>query len=147
MAGKHRPPLTYKKAAKIKTLREQNIPITQIMGEVHCSPTTIYKVMNDPEWQERLKDDKQFVEYRTQIKRTMQAQSLAVSQQALQQMEDKLHLATAPQAAVVFGILRDKERLDAGESTENIAHVHKYDLRKLDRLAENLAKSLMPPKG
>ena len=44
---------------------------------------------------------------------------------------------------MIYGILRDKERLDAGESTENIAHIHKYDLQKLDILAERLSRSLL----
>ena len=44
---------------------------------------------------------------------------------------------------MIYGILRDKERLDAGEATENIAHIHKYDLQKLDILAERLSRSLL----
>jgi len=140
--------LTYQRAAKIKMMAgELQLPQAQIKREVHCSQQTIERVMNDPVWQERLKDDKMFTEHRKTLKRNMQAQALVVANQALQQIEIALPYSSAPQAAIVFGILRDKERLDAGESTENISHVYKYDLKKLDKLAENLSKSLMPPGG
>jgi hypothetical protein len=39
----------------------------------------------------------------------------------LQQIENRINKASAPQAAIVYGILRYKERLDAGEPTEIIA--------------------------
>ena len=74
----------------------------------------------------------------------MQTASIELAKKALRQIEDKLPDASAAQSAVIYGILRDKERLDAGEATENVVHIHKYeDLKKLDELAERLSRSLL----
>jgi hypothetical protein len=62
----------------------------------------------------------------------MQAASIKLSQKALQQIEDKIDQASAPQAAMVYGILRDKERLDAGEPTEILASYSRVDISGLD---------------
>jgi hypothetical protein len=72
-------------------------------------------------WREIIANDQAFKQYRTQAKRQMQAASINLSQKALQQIENRIDKASAPQAAMVYGILRDKERLDAGEPTEIIA--------------------------
>ena len=69
-------------------------------------------------WGEIIASNEAFRKYRTDAKRKMQAASLKLSEKALQQIENRIDKASAPQAAMVYGILRDKERLDAGEPTE-----------------------------
>ena len=75
-------------------------------------------------WREIIANDQAFKQYRTQAKRQMQAASINLSQKALQQIENRIDKASAPQAAMVYGILRDKERLDAGEPTESSRCTH-----------------------
>jgi hypothetical protein len=66
-------------------------------------------------WRDIIANDQAFKQYRTDAKRKMQASSITLAQKALQQIENRIDKASAPQAAMVNGILRDKERLDAGE--------------------------------
>lgn len=70
----------------------------------------------------------------------MQAASINLSQKALQQIENRIDKASAPQAAMVYGILRDKERLDAGEPTEIIALHTRQEIDGLDALAAILGR-------
>jgi hypothetical protein len=73
----------------------------------------------------------------------MQAASIKLSQKALQQIENRIDKASAPQAAMVYGILRDKERLDAGEATEIVATHSRVDISGLDKLAAALSQTLL----
>ena len=43
---------------------------------------------------------------------------------------------------MVYGILRDKERLDAGEPTEIVASYTRQDLARIDDLAAGLSQTL-----
>jgi hypothetical protein len=69
----------------------------------------------------------------------MQAASISLSQKALQQIENP----SAPQAAMVYGILRDKERLDAGEPTEITASYTRHEVAGMDALAAVLGQTLL----
>ena len=73
----------------------------------------------------------------------MQAASINLSQKALQQIENRLDKASAPQAAMVYGVLRDKERLDAGEPNEIHATYSAVEIRGLDSLAASLSQTLL----
>lgn len=72
----------------------------------------------------------------------MQAASIKLSQKALQQIENRIDKASAPQAAMVYEILRDKERLDAGEPTEIVARHTRVDIAGVDKLAAALGQTL-----
>jgi hypothetical protein len=65
-------------------------------------------------------------------------------QKALQQVEDKLPNASTAQAAVIYGVLTDKERLQAGESTANVEIHSRVKVERMDRLAQALSRALMP---
>jgi hypothetical protein len=77
----------------------------------------------------------------------MQAASVELSKKALRQIENKIDKASAPQAAMVYGILRDKERLDAGEPTEIVASYTRNEIMGLDKLAAALGQSLLQSKA
>ena len=64
----------------------------------------------------------------------------AASQKPLQQIENRIDNASAPQAAMVYGILRDKERLDAGEPTDIVALHTRQKVEGLDALAAILGR-------
>ena len=59
-------------------------------------------------WREIIANDQAFKQYRTQAKRQIQAASINLSQKALQQIENRIDKASAPQAAMVYGILRER---------------------------------------
>jgi hypothetical protein len=73
----------------------------------------------------------------------MQAASISLSQKALQQIENRIDKPSAPQAAMVYGILRDKERLDAGEPTEIVALHTGQAIEGLEALAAVLGQTLL----
>ena len=72
-----------------------------------------------------------------------EAASIKLSQRSVQQIENRIDKASAPQAAMVYGILRDKERLDAGEPTEIVASYRRQDLVRIEDLAAGLSQTLL----
>jgi hypothetical protein len=66
-------------------------------------------------WRQIIANDKAFKKYRLEAK---QADPIKLSQKGLQQIENRLDKPSAPQAAMVYEILRDRERLDAGVSRQ-----------------------------
>lgn len=81
---------------------------------------------------------------RTKIKERLQARSLDLSDRCLDQIELTLPETHARDAAVTYGILRDHERVDAGEPTQLIGIAHLHEIPALDRLATVLAQRLLP---
>jgi hypothetical protein len=61
----------------------------------------------------------------------------------LQQIENRIDHASAPQAAMFYSILRDKERLDAGEPTEIVALHTRQENEGLETLAAVLGQTLL----
>jgi hypothetical protein len=94
-------------------------------------------------WGKIIANDQAFKQYRSDAKRKMQAASITLSQKALQQIENRIDKASAPQAAMVYGILRDNERLDAGEPTEIVASYTREEIMGLDKLAAALGQALL----
>jgi predicted transcriptional regulator len=84
-----------------------------------------------------------FVALRQQQKAHLQAASIVVAAKALIQVENTIDKASAYQAAGIYGLLRANDRLDAGESTQNIAVHTTLDLVSLDKLSEMLGQALM----
>jgi hypothetical protein len=84
--------------------------------------------------------DPQFKEFRSDIKRIMQIKALSYADVALDKVGDSINKNSrdAYQASLVFKTLRDAERLDAGESTSNVAHLHKHEVDALEGLAKRL---------
>ena len=73
----------------------------------------------------------------------MQAASINLSQKRLQQIENRIDKTSAPQAAMVYGFLRDKERVDAGGPTEIRANLTQQEIEGLDVLAAILGQTLL----
>jgi len=135
------------RAATAKAMHEMGFQTGQIGEAVGLPEATVDDIVNGRHGWSKMLNDPVFREYRVQQKRHMQTASIELAKKALRQIEDKLSSASAAQSAVIYGILRDKERLDAGEATENVAHIHKYeDIKKLDELAERLSQSLLADK-
>ena len=85
---------------------------SQIADAIGLPTRTVDDIINGRNsWREIIANDQAFKQYRTDAKRKMQAVSIQLSQKALQQIENRIDKASAPQAAMVYGILRDKERL------------------------------------
>lgn len=131
-------------AAQAKALAEIGYQGTQIADAIGLPVRTVDDIINGRNGCGAIiANDQAFKQYRTQAKRKMQAASINLSQKALQQIENRIDKASAPQAAMVYGILRDKERLDAGEPTEVIALHTRQEVEGLDALAAVLGQMLL----
>lgn len=84
-----------------------------------------------------------FLEWRRRIKRDIQGQANELAVKLLAHADKNLEKTSPYQAVGMYGILRTHDRLDAGESTENVAVIHKAEAGGLDRLADRLAERLL----
>src|SRR5688572_27552422 len=131
-------------AAQAKALADIGYQGSQIADATGLPARTVDDIINGRNgWGEIIANDQAFKQYRNDAKRKMQAASIKLSQKALQQIENRIDKASAPQAAMVYGILRDKERLDAGEPTEIVASYSREDISGLDKLAAALGQTLL----
>ena len=131
-------------AAQAKALADIGYQGTQIADATGLPVRTVDDIINGRNgWREIIANDQAFKQYRTQAKRQMQAASINLSQKALQQIENRIEKASAPQAAMVYGILRDKERLDAGEPTEIIATHSRVEVEGMEAMAQALGQTLL----
>ena len=131
-------------AAQAKALADIGYQGSQIADATGLPARTVDDIINGRNgWGDIIANDQAFKQYRTLAKRQMQAASISLSQKALQQIEDRIDKASAPQAAMVYGILRDKERLDAGEPTEIVALHTRQEIAGLESLAAILGQTLL----
>jgi len=131
-------------AARAKALHDAGIKMDDIVDATGLPQRTIYNIVNlvGP-WAEIVTNNEIFQRYRNEVKKMIQTGSLELSKACLNQIEVKLPQASAAQAAVVFGILHDKERIQAGESNLNIAvHVTKEDLASREDVLARVATLL-----
>ena len=131
-------------AAEAKALADLGHQGTQIADAMGLPVRTVDDIINGRNgWGEIIANNEAFRKYRTDAKRKMQAASTKLAQKALQQVEDKLDKASASQAAIIYAIMRDKERLDAGEPTEIAVTYTRHEVSGLDALAQALSTALM----
>jgi hypothetical protein len=118
----------------------------QVADMLKLTVETVTNIFHGRHGWDRLHNDPEFLKYRQVAKRQMQAATSEIAKSALLQIARKLPQASAASATYVYGILRDKERLDAGEATQHIAIVTRHEIANLDKLAEILAQSLLESK-
>ena len=134
-------------AAQAKALADIGYQGSQIAEATGLPTRTVDDIINGRMgWGRIIANDQAFKQYRTDAKRKMQAISIQLSQKALQQIENRIDKASAPQAAMVYGILRDKERLDAGEPTEILASLTRQEVAGIDKLGAALSQTLLSGK-
>jgi hypothetical protein len=131
-------------AAQAKALAEIGYQGSQIADATGLPTRTVDDIINGCNgWGEIIANDQAFKQYRSDAKRKMQAASIKLSQKALQQIENRIDKVSAPQAAMVYGILRDKERLDVGEPTEILASLTRQEIAGIDKLGAALSQTLL----
>ena len=132
-------------AASAAGLKDVGFSQGAIAGMLKVPKQTISDILNrHGRWEEITHNDTLFNEYRKEARRLIHTGSVELIQQCLEQIEKRLPDASAAQSAVVLGILRQHERLDSGEATQNIAVIHHHsEAESLDRAAEKLARSLL----
>ena len=117
------------------------------MGEVSRMTDTPYDtvwgiVKGRRPWVQLIDNTPLLKQYRSSIKTRMEAKASILAEEMLDEIGKSKATGSLSQKAIAYGILRTHGRLDAGESTENIAVVHRQDVDDLDLLAMRLATRL-----
>ena len=131
------------KAAAAMVLYEQDGSQRRVAERLGMNKRTVCDIVSGyGRWKE-VATDASFTQLRLEQKRHLQAASAVIMSQALVRIEEKLPDASAPQAAMVYGILFDKDRLMAGESTQNVGVRTSNEVLNLDKLAAALSTELV----
>lgn len=117
-----------RKAYMVRDLAAMGKGPTEIAEQIGLPySTTEDIILGQNGWAERLKDPS-FAKYRSARKRQLQAASLELSSRLLDHAGLNLNTTSPYQAVGMYGILRDKERLDAGEATANVEVYAKHEI-------------------
>jgi len=82
------------------------------------------------------------------IARTELARDLALDRASEDLMSPvKMQKTSLKDKAIAYGILDDHHRLATGQSTANLAVLHRHEVGNLDKLAERLGRALLGPSG
>lgn len=119
------------KAALAGALSDSGLNRYQIARQVGIPRRTVVDILLGRNDWDKLTSDPSFRAHRLALKRKHQLANLDLQSQLLGQIERKVEDMTAYQAAGSYGILFDKERLMAGESTENVATLGYEDIAAL----------------
>jgi len=112
-----------------RTELEKAVAATVLREELGCSPreigrrldlaeATVRDIFSGKNGWDRIHDIPWFKEYRDIQKQTIHASIIELQKSALAQIAKGIGKSSAAQATYSFGILYDKQRLSAGESTE-----------------------------
>jgi len=82
-------------------------------------------------------------QHREEQKSILAKASRTLAAKCLEQVDKMLPKASAYQAAGIYGLMRTHERLDMGESTDNISIIAKVDAGNADGLAQRLAARMV----
>ena len=141
-------------AAAALAMHEVGIKTSAISEKLAISVKTLHDIFKGKGKWGGLKDfDTQFRAFRDDIKRIMQVKALNYADLALDKVGNAINKNSrdAYQASLVFKTLRDSERLDAGEATAHVAHLHKHEIDALEGLAQRLevinAEEVVDEKG
>lgn len=140
-------PIPLERAAAAEALHER-LGNQQAVGRALDMPRqTVHDIISGHGRWSEVRHDSSYVALRTEQKRILQVAGTQIMAKALVQIEKRLPDASAPQAAMVYGILFDKDRLMAGESTANIGVRTTTDISNLDNLADALRGELIKRKN
>ena len=135
------------KAAAAEALYER-LGNQKAVGDALGMPReTVRDIINGHNRWSEVRHDASYTALRLEQKRILQVAGTKLMSQALTQIEKRLPDASAPQAAMVYGILFDKDRLMAGASTQNIGVRTSNEISNLDSLADALRGELIKRKS
>ena len=138
------PQITFEQAAKAIVAVEEFGYSQKTAAELaDISRPSVSDILNGKyRWGELL-ESPVFNKLRLAQKRAFQVATFELSRKSLIQADSALPKASYLQAVTGYAILRDKERLDAGEPTEISMSYQVTEFRGIDQLAEALARSLV----
>ena len=132
------------KGAAVQALADAGVSTGQIAENLGLSVSLVDDIVNGRGKWASLKTDQQLQAYRAQQTRIHEVMARELSTKALQRIEDTINKGGLSQAVIAFGVLQDKARLLAGESTQNIAFsgTVRVESEKLTDVLARLVSSL-----
>jgi len=132
------------KGAAVEALALVGVAPGQIAEDLGVSTSLVDDVLNNRGRWASLKTDQALQQYRQKQTRQHELMARELSTKALQRIEDTLPKASLSQAVIAFGVLQDKARLLAGESTQNIVFggTVRMESEKLTDMLAKLVSSL-----
>jgi hypothetical protein len=129
------------KGAAVEALALAGVAPSQIAEDLGIGVSLVDDILNGRGRWASLRTDQALQEYRQKQTRIHELMARELSTKALQRVEDTISKASLSQAVIAFGILQDKSRLLAGESTQNIAFGGSVRLES-EKLTNTLARLL-----
>ena len=132
------------KGAAVDALAQLGETPGQIAENVGISISLVDDILNKRGRWASLETDHALQEYRTKIARQHELMARELSTKLLKRIEATVSTSSLSQAVIAFGILQEKIRLLAGESTQNIAFggTIKIESEKLTDMLARLISSL-----
>jgi len=136
-------PVPHDKLAQALVSYEHTGNAAQTARDLAMPESTVRSILSKRyRWGEVLADPF-FGELRREQKKAFQVAALDLARKSLAKAEEKIDNASYLQLVTGYGILRDKERLDAGESTANISLHTTNDADDLDKVAARASRALL----
>ena len=132
------------KGAAVEALADTGMPPGQIAEAVGVSLSVVDDILHGRGRWASLHTDQALQQYRQQQTRQHELMARELSTKLLERIEKTINTGGLSQAVIAFGILQDKARLLAGESTQNIAFggTVRIESEKLTDMLARLVSSL-----
>ena len=127
-------------AALAVTMKEEGESLNSIHEKTGLPKLTVADIVNGRgPWGEIRASNQVFQRHRAEQKKIVQLASYEIQKKCLERIEKKIDDCSAPQAAMVLGVLNDKDRLMHAEHLE--IHIdNSLHIDKLEVLAGKLAE-------
>ena len=133
-------------AARAAALADLGYSSPQIEGLTGVNARTVWGILNDEASWGEIKESPVFKANRHKQKEALEAATRLLAARCLVEAEKKIDTISPYQAVGMYGILRQHERLDAGEPTEIHASLNLSASISLDKLADILSRRLVSPR-
>jgi hypothetical protein len=135
--------------AAVEALALTGVSPGQIAEELGMSISLVDDILNGKGKWATLKTDQALQQYRQKQTRQHELMARELSTKALERIEVMIPKASLSQAVIAFGVLQDKARLLAGESTQNISFggTVRMESEKLTDMLAKLVSSLSHDTG
>ena len=136
--------IPYPNAALALEMVENGYTPREAAEAAHVSRGTVYDIRGKVGHWAVSTQKPVFIKWREAVKRRLEAALGEIQINLLQHVAETYEKSSPYQAAGMFGIMFDKARLLAGESTSNVEIRSTVELVGLDKLAERLGQRLLP---
>jgi hypothetical protein len=122
-------PETYRRVVRLLAEPREYVSIREICRQCHVTDDTVKAI-----------EKREAVPIAAR-KQTLMLQAARIAQLAADRVEDQIGDAPLTQSVVTFGVMTDKLIALSGDNTQNIHHLHSFDLSEDDIIAFAVSRS------